>query len=205
MSGLLTTSSLALTTVWKCPVLSSRARACRRDRQVPSAPLPDCRCYLRQRDVTRLLRGRYSSVFAPMRTCANPVGSPLLRLFTSFEESLQVATSPCCRRSGRTMARIGLRMMPPFPSSPLSSVRRVFPSTAGRPVYQTVPYPSSASSSRRMVCLRPSCTLLPVAPYPRSKSRGAVPWYTTVQAAICRFTPGVLAPVRVMLSRSIIT
>ena len=42
--------------------------------------------------------------------------------------------------SGRTMARIGLRMMPPFPSSPLSSVQRVFPSTAGRPVYQTVPY-----------------------------------------------------------------
>ena len=41
--------------------------------------------------------------------------------------------------SGRTMARIGLRMMPPFPSSPLSSVQRVFPSTAGRPVYQTVP------------------------------------------------------------------
>jgi hypothetical protein len=93
-------------------------------------------------------------------------------------------------RSGRTMARIGLRMMPPFPSSPLSSVQRVFPSTAGRPVYQTVPYPSSASSSRRMVCLRPSCTTLPVAPYPRSKSRGAVPWYTTVQAAIAALPQG---------------
>jgi hypothetical protein len=26
------------------------------------------------------------------------------------------------------MARIGLRMMPPFPWSPLSTVRRVFPS-----------------------------------------------------------------------------
>jgi len=33
---------------------------------------------------------------------------------------------------------------------------------------------------------------------------GAVRWCTTVQAAYCRFTPGVLAPVRVMLSRSII-
>jgi hypothetical protein len=108
----------------------------------------------------------------------------------SFEESLQVATSPCCHRSGRTMARIGLRMMPPFPSSPLSSVQRVFPSTAGRPVYQTVLYPSSASSSRRMVCHRPSCTTLPVAPYPRSKSRGAVPWYTTVQAAIAALPQG---------------
>ena len=66
----------------------------------------------------------------------------------------------------------------------------VFPSTAGRPVYQTVLYPSSASSSRRMVCLRPSCTTLPVAPYPRSKSRGAVPWYTTVQAAIAALPQG---------------
>src|SRR5215475_5344316 len=48
--------------------------------------------------MTHLLRGRYSSVFAPTGTCANPVGSPLLRLFASFEESLQVATSPCCQR-----------------------------------------------------------------------------------------------------------
>jgi hypothetical protein len=108
----------------------------------------------------------------------------------SFEESLQVATSPGCRRSGRTMARIGLRMMPPFPSSPLSSVQRVFPSTAGRPVYQTVPYPSSASSSRRVVCIRPLCTSLPIAPCPRSKSRGTVPWHTTVQAAIAALPQG---------------
>ena len=100
------------------------------------------------------------------------------------------ATATTLNGSGRTMARIGLRMMPPFPSSPLSSVQRVFPSTAGRPVYQTVLYPSSASSSRRMVCLRPSCTTLPVAPYPRSKSRGAVPWYTTVQAAIAALPQG---------------
>jgi hypothetical protein len=39
-----------------------------------------------------------------------------------------------------TMARIGLRMMPPFPWSPLSSVRRVFPSTAGRLAFQVVPF-----------------------------------------------------------------
>jgi hypothetical protein len=109
---------------------------------------------------------------------------------TYSQRSWQVAASPCWKLSGRTMARIGLRMMPPFPSSPLSSVRRVFPSTAERPVYQTVPYPSSASSSRRMVCIRPSCTSLPVAPCPRSKSRGAVPWCTTVQAAIAALPQG---------------
>src|SRR5215471_2271931 len=48
--------------------------------------------------MTHLLRGRYSSLFAPTGTCASPVGSPLLRFFTSFEEPLQVATSPCCQR-----------------------------------------------------------------------------------------------------------
>jgi hypothetical protein len=37
------------------------------------------------------------------------------------------------------MARCGLRMMPPFPSSPLSAVRRVFPSTAGRLACQAGP------------------------------------------------------------------
>jgi len=42
--------------------------------------------------------------------------------------------------SGRTVARIGLRMMPPFPQSPLSSVRRVFPSTAGRLAFQVAPF-----------------------------------------------------------------
>ena len=42
--------------------------------------------------------------------------------------------------SSTTMARIGLRMMPPFPWSPLSSVRRVFPSTAGRLAFQVVPF-----------------------------------------------------------------
>ena len=35
-------------------------------------------------------------------------------------------------RSGRIEARTGLRMMPTFPRSPLSSVRRVFPDTAAR-------------------------------------------------------------------------
>ena len=37
------------------------------------------------------------------------------------------------------MARCGLRMMPPFPSSPLSAGRRVFPSTAARLACQAGP------------------------------------------------------------------
>jgi hypothetical protein len=42
---------------------------------------------------------------------------------------------------------------------------------------------STVSSSRRAVCLRPSYAPLPVASYPRSKSRDAVRWRTSVQAA----------------------
>jgi hypothetical protein len=95
-----------------CPVLSSRARACRRDRQAPSAPLPDVGVSLRQGDVIHLLRGHYSSVFARTGTCANPVSSPLLRFFTSFEESLQVATSPCCHRD---LLDVILRVFPCVP------------------------------------------------------------------------------------------
>lgn len=142
------------------------------------------------RRIHRLLRGHYSSVIAPADSFANPIWLFFPSALASCKKSSQVASSPCCHWSGRTMARIGLRMMPPFPSSPLSSVQRVFPSTAGRPVYQTVPYPSSASSSRRMACIRPSCTSLPVAPYPRSKSRGAVPWYTTVQRPLPLYPRG---------------
>jgi hypothetical protein len=80
-----------------------------------------------------------------------------------------------CAMSGRTMARIGLRMMPPFPWSPLSSVQRVFPSTAGRSVDQTVHLPVVYEEiSYRAVGIRPSCTSLPVASYPRSESGDAV-------------------------------
>ena len=53
-----------------------------------------------------------------------------------------------------------------------------------------MPYPSSASSSRRLVCIRPSCTSLPVSLYPGSESGTAVRWYTTVQAAIAALPQG---------------
>src|SRR5580704_12197397 len=42
-------------------------------------------------------------------------------------------------QSGRIEARTGLRMMPTSPRSPHHSVRRVFPSTAGRMAFRTAP------------------------------------------------------------------
>ena len=85
--------------------------------------------------------------------------------------------------SGRTIARIVLRMRPPFPWSP-----PIIPYSGFSPVrlegwYIRRAFPSTARSSRRAVCLRPSCTPLPVSLFPRSKSRSAVRWYITVQAA----------------------
>jgi hypothetical protein len=92
-----------------CPVLSSRARACRRDHQAPSAPLPDVGVtFVRETylascgDVT--LRSSLLRAHVPI-----PRGSPLLRFFTSFEESLQVATSPCCHQD---LLDVILRLFP---------------------------------------------------------------------------------------------
>ena len=51
-------------------------------------------------------------------------------------------------------------------------------------------FPSSASSSRRAVCVRPSCTSLPATSYPRSESRNAVRRCTSVQATIVALPQG---------------
>jgi hypothetical protein len=99
-----------------CPVLSSRARSCRRDHQAPSAPLPDVgvtfvreTCSASCGDIT--LRSSLVRAHVPI-----PYGSPLLRFFTSFEESLQVATSPCCPWDlPDVMLRIFLQMPEPLP------------------------------------------------------------------------------------------
>ena len=95
-----------------CPVLSSRARACRRDHQVPSAPLPDVGVtFVRETylascgDITP--RSSLLRAHVPI-----PYGSPLLRFFTSFEESLQVATSPCCHQD---LLDVILRVFPCLP------------------------------------------------------------------------------------------
>ena len=81
-----------------CSVLSSRARACRRNHQVPRVPLPDVgvtfireTCTASSEDITP--RSSLLRTHAPI-----PCGSPLLRFVASFEESVQVATRPCCHR-----------------------------------------------------------------------------------------------------------
>jgi hypothetical protein len=82
----------------RCSVLSSRARACRRNHQVPRVPLPDVgvtfireTCTASSEDITP--RSSLVRTHAPI-----PCGSPRLRLLASFVESSQVATSPCCYR-----------------------------------------------------------------------------------------------------------
>ena len=82
-------------------------------------------------------------------------------------------------RSGRTVARSGLRMMPTFPLSPLSSVQQVFPSTAERLACQTAPSQPSrwlslhpAYSAVRLLCFRPSC----IGPTPRAPAQSREGW-----------------------------
>ena len=91
---------------------------------------------------------------------------------------------------GRAVARTGLRMMPTFPPLPLKSRTAGFPQYGFKADISDGAFPSTTSSSHRTVCLRPSCTSLPVTPHPRSESRGAVREYTTVQAAIAALPQG---------------
>jgi hypothetical protein len=116
-----------------------------------------------------------------------PAGQP--RLFTSEQnvrrylrthrtcyppDNRQLAERELSSRKIRSLVGC-YRMMPPFPWSPLSSVQRVFPSTAGRSVDQTVHLPVVYEEiSYRAVGIRPSCTSLPVASYPRSESGDAL-------------------------------
>jgi hypothetical protein len=118
-----------------CPVLSSRARACRKNHQVPRAALPDVgvtfireTCTVSCEDITP--RSSLLPTHSP-----NPLGSPLLWLFTSFKESLQVATSPCCPR---VLPDVILRVRPVMPEPvprrvPLSASAWFFPNVFGLP------------------------------------------------------------------------
>jgi len=69
---------------------------------------------------------------------------------------------------GRAVARTGLRMMPTFPPLPLKSRTAGFPQYGFKADISDGAFPSTTSSSHRTVCLRPSCTSLPVTPHPRS-------------------------------------
>jgi hypothetical protein len=82
-------------------------------------------------------------------------------------------------RSGRTVARGGLRMMPTFLPSPYHSVQRVFPSTAERLACRTAPSRTSrwlnlhpAYSAVRLPCLCLSC----IGPKPLTPAQSREGW-----------------------------
>ena len=91
--------------------------------------------YLPRGDVIRLLRGHYSPFLAPTDSCANPAGSLLLRLFTSFRESVQVATSPCCQRHlpDSISANLSPDAWSPSPTAPPSAPTCFFLDVSGLP------------------------------------------------------------------------
>ena len=62
------------------------------------SPFARYRCCRKSGRHGRLLRGHYSSVVARMGSCANPSWLSPPSAIASFEESRQVATSPCCQR-----------------------------------------------------------------------------------------------------------
>jgi hypothetical protein len=94
------------------------------------------------------------------------------------------------------MARIGLRMMPTFPSPPLKFRTAGFPRYGFKAGVSDEAFPThwfafalvfSACHRSSLLCVRDDVLMS-----------------TSVQAVV-RFTPGALAPIRVMLSRSIFT
>jgi hypothetical protein len=109
------------------------------------------------------------------------------------------------------MARSGLRMMPTSPSSPLKSVRRVFPGTASRLAYQAGPARACRWLSLLPAC-PPGCAVYPspsCSPQRNEDSAFSDAARRSVEhrhaGDVHHPTPGALAPVRVLLSRSINT
>jgi len=84
------------------------------------------------------------------------------------------------------MARIGLRMMPTFPSPPLRF------RTAGFPRYGLKAGISGEACPVQRVCLRPSCWL-PSSRFP-ALCQGRCGQLNTSMRAVLRSTPGALAP-----------
>ena len=102
------------------------------------------------------------------------------------------------------MALIGLRMMPMFPSSPLKFRTAGFPQYGFKAGFSDRAFPLDAHMLRRLVCFCPSCERLS-RDFLRTVSEPLVPFFAPPFERIYRSAPGVLAPVRVILSRSINT
>ena len=138
---------------------------------------------------------RFAESLAVAAQDSRPSGSLLLS-----RETLSFSTS--CRLSGKAMARTGLRMMPTFPSPPLKFRTAGFPqygfkaglSEGAFPGRRPIVAPLWFASLLRAHRGQPVCPAL---------SRGSCALGRCHSSHFSRSTPGVLAPVRVILSRSI--
>jgi len=99
------------------------------------------------------------------------------------------------------MARTGLRMMPTFPSSPLKFRTAGFPQYGFKVGLSDAAFPRAVQLPRRSVCSRPSLPRFD-ATFSRSEP-GVFASETATMRRPTSPTPGVLAPVRVIVSRSI--
>ncbi len=109
----------------------------------------------------RLLRSGFGVRKCPLR----PNSHYHAQSTRALTASLSSANSLPASLAGGIEARTGLRMMPTSPRSPLHSVRRVFPSTAGRLAFRAGPSPRvsglsllPAYTSQPRVCVRRSCS-----------------------------------------------
>jgi hypothetical protein len=113
--------------------------------------------------------------------------------------------------SGRTMARSGLRMMPAFPSSPLKFRTASFPrygfkaSLSGRAaLHSDAVKPAPGIPASRFSLHRPFARIGYGIPRQALSPGRSAPPHAAVREARASLPQGSLAPVRVMLSRSII-
>src|ERR1039457_5285344 len=111
------------------PVLSSRARARRRNHQVPRVPLPDVGVTFIREPCSRLLRGHYSPFFAPTDSFANP-----MRLSSTSVVSIGGGFCPGGYQplrppgpSRRYFCESVLRCLSPYPGGPTECICLVLP------------------------------------------------------------------------------
>jgi len=74
------------------------------------------------------LGDRYVTVFAHTGSCAESIALLSALLYARPSGLCRLLSAPAGHRSGRAMARTGLRMMPTFPSPPLKFRTAGFPS-----------------------------------------------------------------------------
>ena len=107
-----------------CPVLSSRARPCRRDHQAPSAPLPDV-------GVT-FVRETYSASWGDITPRSSllrahvpiPCGSPLLRSSLRWRSLCRLLLAPAAIRIFSTLfCESFLGCLVPCPGGPIGCMR----------------------------------------------------------------------------------